>query len=144
MSEPCQVDFYVLKSAALDARQLACRLALMAWERGHCITVAAGSESEAAQLDELMWSSPTGRFLPHERNTSRHADQAPVRIALLADLQESDVVINLAPDPVPEPDRCNRLLEIVPHSGPDLQASRNKFRYYRERGISPGSHEISQ
>ncbi len=39
MTDSCQVDFYVLDEGALSAEQLACRLALMAWEQGHRITV---------------------------------------------------------------------------------------------------------
>lgn len=144
MSSDCQVDFYVLKSPALDARQLACKLALMAWERGHRITVTTASEAEAGELNELMWSSPAGRFLPHELATAGNAPLAPVSIGLLEDLKAGDVVINLCPEPVPEPGRFNRLLEIVPPQGPGLAASRDKFRFYREQGISPQSHDIKQ
>ncbi|NND43748.1 MAG: DNA polymerase III subunit chi [Xanthomonadales bacterium] len=144
MSGDCQVDFYVLKSAELDARQLACRLALMAWERGHRIAVAAADADQAESLDELMWASPAGRFLPHENALGDTPAGAPVRITLLSGLEQADVVINLALEPVPDPDRFDRLLEIVPHAGPGLKASRDKFRYYRDRGLAPGSHDIRQ
>jgi DNA polymerase-3 subunit chi len=144
MSSACQVDFYVLKSPALDARQLACRLALMAWERGHRITVTTASEADASALNELMWANPSGRFLPHEITTPGQPALAPIRIAQLADLKEADVVINLCPQPVPEPGRFTRLLEIVPPAGPGLEASREKFRYYRDQGITPQSHDIKQ
>jgi len=144
MSEPCQVDFYVLKSASLDARHLACKLALMAWERGHRITVAMDSEAAASELNELMWSSPPNRFLPHEIGDEPAGAHAPVTIVQLADLKAADVVINLCPQPVPEPGRFARLLEIVPTAGPGLKASREKYRCYRDLGITPQSHEITQ
>lgn len=144
MSQGCQVDFYVLKSPALDARQLACRLALMAWERGHRITVTTTSEAEAGELNELMWANPAGRFLPHEIAEPDTEQLAPVSIGLLEDLKAGDVVINLCPEPIPEPGRFKRLLEIVPPQGPGLAASRDKFRFYRDQGISPQSHDIKQ
>jgi DNA polymerase-3 subunit chi len=144
MTGDCQIDFYVLKSPGLDVRRLACKLALMAWERGHHISVLAETEAEAADLNELMWATPAERFLPHEIQASAGTRQAPVSIGLMAGLNEADVVINLGQQPVPEPGRYSRLLEIVPPQGPGLEASRDKFRYYRDQGITPKMHEINQ
>jgi DNA polymerase-3 subunit chi len=77
MSDHCQVDFYVLASTGQTAERFACRLAMMAWEQGHCVLVLTGTESAAQSLDEIMWDFPPGRFLPHGREAS-----APVRIEL--------------------------------------------------------------
>ena len=84
MTDHCQVDFYVLATPALDARQLACRLALMSWERGHHTTVVADSDTAAREIDELMWESPANRFLPHELGKENNASSAPVVITLTA------------------------------------------------------------
>ena len=144
MPGPAQVDFYLLATPELDAGRLACRLALMAWERGHRTTVLTESEEAADRLDELMWAAPRGRFLPHARDGDEHAGRAPVRITVPGRLNEADVVINLCQAPVPEPGRCNRLLEIVPHREADREASREKYRYYRKQGLEPATHEISR
>jgi DNA polymerase-3 subunit chi len=124
MADPCQVDFYVLADPSLSAGQLACRLCMMAWEQGHRVAVLAGNEQDADDLDELMWDFPPGRFLPH----------AP----------GGDVVINLGGAAIPQPERFRRLLEIVPADARQKQASREKFRQYREWGLSPGSHDIQK
>ena len=144
MSDTAQVDFYLLKTPELDARLLACRLALMAWERGHRITVLTESTAAATELDELMWKSPQGRFLPHEPDSSEKAGMAPILITGADRFNEADVLINLCRTPVPDPGRCNRLLEIVPHRKADREASRDKYRYYREQGLNPATHEISR
>jgi DNA polymerase-3 subunit chi len=143
MPESTQVDFYLLARPGLDAGRLACRLALMAWERGHRTTVLTESEAAASELDELMWNAPDGRFLPHARDGSETAGQAPVRITAEQRLNEADVLINLCRAPVPDPACCNRLLEIVPHRKADREASREKYRYYRSQGLEPATHEIS-
>ncbi len=140
MSERCQVDFYLLGSPALEAERLACRLALMAWERGHRISIVSRDEAQSRHLDQLMWQTPEGRFLPHEPGDQH---PAPVRLLLSAPDADADVVINLTDAPMPLPLAWNRLLEIVPHRPADREASRVKFRHYRDGGLDPKAHDIN-
>ncbi|MEE4173228.1 MAG: DNA polymerase III subunit chi [Xanthomonadales bacterium] len=140
MAEHCQVDFYLLGSPALDAERLACRLALMAWERGHRISIVSRDKAQCQQLDELMWQSPEGRFLPHETGDQH---PAPVRLLLAPPEDEADVVINLTESPMPLPMAWKRLLEIVPHRPAEREASREKFRHYRAGGLDPKAHDIN-
>jgi DNA polymerase-3 subunit chi len=144
MAAGCQVDFYVLSGEAPGPEQLACRLAMMAWEQGHRVSVRTESGQDARALDELMWEIPTGRFLSHEvfgQNTDapvligEHNEEIP---------SDRDVVINLAHTVVPEPGRFTRLLEIVPARSRDREASRLKFRQYRSEGLEPAHHEIGK
>jgi DNA polymerase-3 subunit chi len=149
MTSSCQVDFYVLSSPGLDARRMACRLALMSWERGNRTLLVAESSESANELDSMMWKSPPDRFLPHELASDTSSDGAPVLIMLFdalnnANLSEGHVVINLCQMPIPDPARFSRLIEIVPQQDDARKASRIKFKYYREQGITPGSHEISK
>jgi DNA polymerase-3 subunit chi len=140
----CQVDFYVLKTAELDGRLLACRLALMAWERGHQAQVLTPDQATAQEMDELLWRSPAGRFVPHGLSGTVAASAAPIRITTPDQLVAGHIVINLTRRPVDDPDRHERLLEIVPHEQADRDASRSKFRFYRERGLHPKTHEITR
>jgi DNA polymerase-3 subunit chi len=144
MGSACQVDFYVLANPTHSAHQLACRLAMMAWEQGHRVAVVATSQDEAESLDEIMWDFPAGRFLPHQRGSS------PANTPICIDVGEKDitpdrdVVINLADTAIPEPARFKRLLEIVPGAEQHRLASREKFREYRKLGLSPVSHTIGK
>lgn len=141
MAENCQIDFYLLGPDAPGADYLACRLALMAWERGHSIDIVTGSETETHTLDNLLWRYPPGRFLPHATEADR--EPAPIRIRHAAPEGSADVVINLTKAALREPNRFRRLLEIVPHREAERSASRDKFRAYRALGLEPGTHEIS-
>ena len=144
MSAACQVDFYVLATPALDSHKLACRLALMAWERGHRIIIAAPSEDQARAIDELLWSFPPGRFVPHGLEGTPEAAAAPVRITWGGQASAGEVLINLDRQPVAEPAKFDRLLEIVPHRKADREASRDKYRYYRDQGLEPKTHDIAK
>ena len=137
----CQVDFYLLASPEGDAGHLACKLALMALERGHRIDILAADADSARALDELMWRYPEGRFIPHDLADGPTGRQAPVRIHQRAP-DKADVLINLTQQPVDQPQRCRRLLEIVPHRDADRKASRDKFRAYRAQGLEPATHPI--
>lgn len=143
MADSCQVDFYVMQEETLSTELLACRLALMAWQQGHRISVIAENDAAIDRLDELMWEHPQGRFLPHARKSR---GLAPVLLGNLEQLEadDADVVINLTSQPVPEPQRFQRLLELVPASEEQRRASRDKFREYRRLGLKPESHPISR
>jgi DNA polymerase-3 subunit chi len=140
----CQVDFYVLAGAEQSANQVACRLALKAWEQGHHVMVLAADENEAISLDKVMWDFPAGRFIPHSRGPVS-ADM-PICIDVHgAEIPGGlDVVINLTDQPVSEPGRFRRLLEIVPGADQQRLASRQKFRIYRDLGLEPTTHQIKQ
>ena len=144
MEGACQVDFYVLADPARTAESLACQLALMAWEQGHRVCVLTEDAGEAGRLDELMWEQPPGRFLPH--GIGPGGDDSPVRIEEIGTAvpTDRDVVINLASSAVGEPGRFRRLLEIVPPDEGRRQASRDKYRAYRELGLEPAHHTIGK
>lgn len=140
----CQVDFYVLARPELDARKLACKLALMAWEHGHRTQVVADDMAAVRALDELLWSTPQGRFVPHGVAGTAEGEAAPIRIGTLDALRDGDLVINLGSTPLPEPERFNRLLEIVPNASGQREASRRKFATYRQHGLEPQTHDIAK
>jgi DNA polymerase-3 subunit chi len=143
MSDACQVDFYLLGSPQLDEQRLACKLAMMAWERGHRICVVTSDAGAANALDKLMWQYPEGRFLPHEQSSSGPAVASPVNIIDTAPEGAQDVVINLTTAALTGQAQWQRLLEIVPFRDEDREASRNKFKAYRAAGLAPRAHNIN-
>ncbi len=117
---------------------------MMAWERKQKVYILAATDSEISQLDELLWQHPDRRFLPHSRADTAHRCKAPVTIGTVSHLNPTDVVINLCQQAVPQPERFSRVLEIVPYSETERIASREKYRTYRNNGITPGTHEIDK
>lgn len=144
MSDRCQIDFYVLASARHSAERLSCRLSMKAWEQGHRVLVRVRDEAHAAALDELMWDDPPGRFLPHAAGVID--ERSPVCILPAAEPMPDgrDLLINLTAEPVPDPGRFRRLLEIVPADAEQRSASREKYKAYRELGLEPSTHTIGK
>ena len=143
MSSCSQVDFYQLESGRMAPDRLACRLALMAWERGHRVSIVAGDEQQAAAMDELLWSFPEQRFVPHGRSGSPEAVGAPVVISTRAPRGAAEVVINLTGEALPGLDAIQRLLEIVPRDESGREAARARYKAYLQQGIKPGFHKIN-
>lgn len=143
-TEQCQVDFYLLGGPGLIAGALACRLALMAWERKQKVFITAPTDSAIKELDELLWQNPPGRFLPHTPADDPQAGKAPVNIGSISGLKTTDVVINLCSEAIPQPDRFSRVLEIVPFAREEREASRVKYKSYRKLGLNPRTHEINK
>jgi len=139
-----QVDFYVLQDAKLSASHLACRLALRAWEQGHRVVVVAENEDQARELDELMWEHPPGRFLPHSLGTGDSTSPVQIGASGKAIGKDRDLAINLTPQEFPDPERLSRLLEIVPARDVERAASRDKFKAYRSRGLTPVTHKMEK
>lgn len=139
----CQVAFYIIARPTQSAEQVACILAMKAWAQGHRIVVCAPTEQAVRGLDEMMWDQPPGRFLPHETNDD---SEAPVLIRLgnTGIPEGRNLVINLCIEPVPDPERFNRLCEVVPAQAEQRTASRDKYRAYRENRLSLETHEIGK
>lgn len=142
--ESCQIDFYLLGESSPGADKLTCRLALMALEREQKIFIITTTDDAAEKLDQLMWVYPEGRFVPHARTADQDSGKAPVSIGTLSSLKPADVVINLCREAVPQPERFSRVLEIVPFADSEKEASRVKFRTYRNLGLNPQTHEINK
>jgi len=76
-----RIDFYVLPDQKDNGRALlACRLADKAYSLGHTVYVLAGSEAQAAALDDLLWTFRQDSFIPHERYPLVGEESSPVLI----------------------------------------------------------------
>lgn len=140
----CQVDFYVLAAAGVKPVEVACTLTLTMLERDQRVFLVTETEQSARQLDELLWQYPEGRFLPHALAGSADASRAMINIGTLSTLNPVDVVINLCPEAIPQPERFSRILEIVPFADESRETSRMKFRTYREDGLTPRTQKTTK
>jgi DNA polymerase-3 subunit chi len=145
----CQVNFYVLQSPRQSAFKLACNLVLKAWSQGRDICVAVSSDNDLETLDELMWGYPEGRFIPHRLASDGQTGEGtePIMLGTMSQIAMIDppraILVNLTPETVTEPDRYDRVLEIVPFSEGDRTASRDKFKSYKKLGLDPATHEMN-
>lgn len=138
-----RVDFYVLPDADPAQRPLlACKLAEKAYGQGLKVYIHTADAGEAARLDELLWTFKAGSFVPHALQ-SEATDAPPVLIG--HDHEPSghiDVLINLGDDIPRFFSRFERVAELVDQRTELLAQSRERFRYYRERGYEPNTHRL--
>ncbi|MBL8260136.1 MAG: DNA polymerase III subunit chi [Candidatus Competibacteraceae bacterium] len=139
-----RVDFYVLSDQKDNGRALlACRLIDKAYNLGHSVYLLAASGPQAGALDDLLWTFRQDSFIPHERYPLEGEDDSPVLIGTaLPDDRMAQVLINLS-DRLPEGlERFERIVELVDQHPEVLAASRERFRQYRERGLTPETHKL--
>ena len=142
-----QVDFYILDSDSDDARlRLACRIVDKANEADQHVFINAASDIDAQKLDELLWTFSQGSFIPHRivREGADTVSAEPVIIGLnRSPLGERwDLMINLAAD-VPEFfSRYRRVAEVVDGNAARRAQSRERYRFYRDRGYTLNTHQV--
>ena len=142
-----QVDFYILESDSDDARlRVACRIADKAMQQNQHVFINSTSDAQARQLDELLWTFSQGSFVPHRivRHDTDAAPQEPVVIGLQQHprCERWDVLINLAPE-VPEFfSRYERVAEVVDGDPTRREQSRERYRFYRDRGYKLDTHQV--
>ncbi len=139
-----RVDFYVLPDHKENGRALlACRLIDKAYHLGHTLYVLAASEAQAAALDDLLWTFRQDSFIPHERYPLTGQDDSPILIGTRLPLdRNAQVLINFT-NILPEDfSRFERVIELVDQHPEVLATSRERFRQYRERGLTPETHKL--
>jgi len=140
-----RVDFYLIESAADHGTDIAvCKLAHKAFLLGHRIYILTEYDEDARRLDRLMWTFSAGSFIPHALESEGVDTDYPVLIGHDAPpAAHEDVLIQLAPK-VPEYfSRFQRVAEIVDGSEDGKAQARERFRFYRDRGYTLQTHQLS-
>jgi DNA polymerase-3 subunit chi len=142
-----QVDFYILESDSDDARlRLACKIVDKATQLDHHVFVHSTSDEEARQLDELLWTFSQGSFIPH-RIVRGEVDGPPPEPVLIGVNRQPlpgrwDVLVNLAADVPDFFSRYERVAEVVDANAARREQSRERYRFYRDRGYKLSTHQV--
>jgi DNA polymerase-3 subunit chi len=143
------VDFYVLAGSDPGARlRFACRLVEKAWLMRNCVRVQFDPGGELAAFDQMLWTFSDRSFVPHRRAGDSESIPspalAPVVLAENADADASDggLVVNLAADVPAGYESYARIAEVIDSDAGRRQRGRERFRFYRGRGIEPATHEM--
>lgn len=139
-----QVDFYVLKPQTPgDRYSLACRIAEKAWQQGRRVLIQTDSDQAAQHLDRLLWTYRDQSFVPHGRLGKVDPAVNPVLISGDGGVgDEHDVLVNVTAVIPDDFGRFARVAECVDHDPGLRVASRERFRFYRDRGYPLQTHEI--
>ncbi len=133
------VVFYVLQSTEQSVAGLACRLC-------HRISIVAkqplfvrfSQPEQMAAFDHLLWSSAADSFIPHA------IDDAQVAVCLGILQPPAGFIgccLNLADDAA-DATAFDRVIEIIGADEATKQLGRQRFKHYRQLGISPQTHQV--
>ena len=138
-----QVDFYVLpEHGSLTGYAAVGRIAEKALSRGHQIFVQVADEAAATALHDSLWTFRTESFLPHA--IVGNDDGEPLVIGWDdPSLEHDDVLINTTGAVPGHFARFGRLAEIVAPDAATIEASREAWRFYRDRGYPLAKHDLS-
>ncbi len=139
-----KVDFYILSGGGDSGHtRYTCRLAEKAYKLKHRIYIHVDTSVEAQQLDELLWTFSQGSFVPHECLNGSEP-QSPVVIGFGSDApQDYSLLINLSQQIPGFYHQFERVAEVVADHDSLRQTSREHFRFYRDQGVTPDTHQIS-
>ena len=132
-----RVDFYLLSGAAGSAVAAVCRLCEKAVGAGNRLYLRTADAGLADELDGALWSFKQGGFIAHERHGGAPIEE-PQPPVLIGDAEppasHHGVLINLGDDVPTWFSSFERVLEVVSEDATQRARSRERFRFYRERG----------
>lgn len=135
-----QIDFYFNASNKLEVIR---KLVAKASQAGSCVLLYTQDAALLQHVDQYLWAAQTLNFIPHVPCRHPLAEKTPV---LIGDdpgsLAKPDVLINLDAEVPACFERFSRLLEIVGEDTIDREVSRQRFRYYKERGFNLITHDL--
>ena len=138
-----QVDFYVLpENGSLSAHAAIGRIAEKALSRGHQIFVQVRDEAAATALQDSLWTFREASFLPHAIAGTEDGEPLVIGWDDPA-IGHDDVLINTTGAVPGYFARFGRLAEIVSPDAATLEASREAWRFYRDRGYPLAKHDLS-
>lgn len=143
-----KIDFYILEGVGASRPDLfSCRLLEKIYLKGHRCYVYQPESLQAKKLDQLLWSFREGSFVPHQQmEKNQRTDPARLNVISIGGdtppAQEDDVLVNMALDVPLFFSRFHRLVEIVGTNPQQKEASRQRYRFYRDRGYPLESHQI--
>ena len=138
-----QIDFYVSKdSSNQNTLRTVCRIAEKAFLAGHIVHICTRNEKENETLDSLLWTFRDRSFIPHEISTSITSN-CPVTISTENGPREANLLINLTYKTPENLEQFQRIAEIIDSNDESINAGRERYRFYREKGMDPQHHEVS-
>lgn len=139
-----RIDFYVLPETG-DALTTACKLCDKATASGQRVYVYSADEQLADDFDGALWSFRQGGFIAHERYDGEPLDE-PLPSVLIGAVEppptHQDVLVNLDLAVPPFFSRFERVLELVSGDAAQRARSRERFKFYRDRGYELKTHNL--
>lgn len=135
-----------------DKLAYACRLLRKAYRSGARVLVT-GDLGTLKALDRQLWVFDDQEFLPHVlaqpgQDVPARLHDTPVWLAPSDDTAsvpgDRAILINLGPDMPLQPERFQRLFEIVSSAPHERQLGRQRWKRYEALGLQIQPHEVKE
>lgn len=139
-----QVDFHV---NVADVALYGCRLVRKVWQAGHRVVVYCDDTRRLARFDQALWTFAPLAFIPHVPVRHPLASRTPVLLTASATevpASHRQVLVNLSDSTPPAFADYQRVVELVGTDAASRQAARARFRFYREQGHAPFTHDVEE
>lgn len=139
------VDFYLVPDGG-NTVLAACGLCEAVASGGKRLYVRVGDPALADEVDGALWTFRQGGFIPHERlGSGPAAVEEPLPAVLIGAGEPPEshrsVLVNLCDDVPAWFSSFDRTIELVPTDAPGKVRSRERFRWYKDRGYSLSTFE---
>ena len=142
-----RIDFYILPDSTSPADSsvaAACKLCDKATGAGHKVYVHAPDAALAESLDGALWSFRQGSFIAHEKYHGQKIEE-PQPMALIGANEPPEthqgILINLGLEVPAFFSRFERVLEIVEGDSAKRSKSRERYKFYKDRGYELNTFE---
>lgn len=141
-----RIDFYLLPTGAGGPVPAVCRLCEKASSAGQRVYVRALEAGLAGEIDGALWSFRQGGFIAHERFGGQ-AIEDPQPPVLIGAVEPPDshraILLNLGEDVPGWFSSFERVLEVVPEDPQARARSRERYKFYKDRGYELKTYEQS-
>ena len=109
------------------------------------IVILLQDREQLATLDQALWAFSAQDFLPHAEVGDPLAAQTPILLAegAQSELPHYDILINLSRSVPSQFAQFGRMIEIVSNGEGDIEAGRERYAHYRQRGYPLNHHVVS-
>lgn len=140
-----KINFYLLTQEAETARlQFACRLAEKLLRQGMPVQLYTGSEEEALQLDQLLWSFTPESFVPHRlQGATTPAAACEAVITWGSQVSEGGTLLNLGTAALP-PGHAHYsvIAEFILNDAGSRAQGRELWNLYKQQGYELQHHQM--
>ena len=136
-----RIDFHIIPAVQnTDRLAYAARLVAKARTRQHSVLLAVDDADQAQALSDVLWSLTPDSFLPHGL---LDGESESVQIGWHDHPGDHhDVLVNLASELPDYFSRFERVFEVVSQEPSILEASRQRYRFYQDRGYPLNRHDL--
>jgi DNA polymerase-3 subunit chi len=136
-----KIDFYILPDVPNALLQFTCRLVEKAYRQKHRLYIHAMDQTQAHQIDEMLWTYREESFLPHNLYGEGPEPTPPIQIGFQSTPEKHrDILINLNQAVPTFYQQFARLLELIPIDA--QETGRERYKFYRTQGFDIQTHKL--